>query len=146
MFNYFFDNDREILHTSTVKLFNAIKAGKYEAYASKYVIEELSDAPEPKRSNMIKLIADYGITLIEATDETAELAKAYIKAGIIPPSSRQDSLHIACASVNNISSIFSLNFTHINKVKTKERVPFINKQNGYNSDISIYTPMEVGDE
>lgn len=51
VFNYYFDEDR-LGHEDVLKLFEAIKAGKYEAYTSSYVMQELEQAPEPKRANM----------------------------------------------------------------------------------------------
>jgi len=42
MFNYYFDEDRDIAHQSTVRLFKDIAVGKYEAFTSRYVVNELS--------------------------------------------------------------------------------------------------------
>jgi predicted nucleic acid-binding protein len=47
MFNYYFDTDREG-HADTVKLFETIKEGKYEAYTSYLTVLELENAKEPK--------------------------------------------------------------------------------------------------
>ena len=146
IFNYFFDDDRGILHTSSVKLFNEIKANKFEAYTSAYAIDELLNAPEPKRSKMLALIEDFKITKILATDEADNLAMTYIKEGVLPKNSLLDAQHIACASINNIERIISLNFTHINREKTKGLIPAVNKLQGYNDNVSIYTPMEVVDD
>ena len=63
MFNHYFDADRDA-HGDTVKLFEEIRAGKYEAYTSAYVADELDDADEPKRSNMLALINEYGVTVL----------------------------------------------------------------------------------
>ncbi|MCL2096264.1 MAG: hypothetical protein FWH10_05090, partial [Oscillospiraceae bacterium] len=45
MFNYYFDIERDA-HADTVKLFNEIRTGKYEAYTSVYVIDELEDTKD----------------------------------------------------------------------------------------------------
>ena len=52
VFNYYFDEDRSG-NEDVLRLFEAIKAGKYEAYTSKYVVQELENAQEPKRSKML---------------------------------------------------------------------------------------------
>lgn len=57
MFNYYFDKERDA-HADTVKLFEEIASGKYEAYTSAYVINELSDADELKKSNMLSLTCE----------------------------------------------------------------------------------------
>ena len=42
MFNYYFDEDRDA-HADTVRLFEDIAAGKYAAFTSVYVIDELGN-------------------------------------------------------------------------------------------------------
>ena len=63
VFNHYFDTDREA-HAATVKLFKEIQADKYDAYTSAYVVEELEDAKEPKRSNMLALILECNIKVL----------------------------------------------------------------------------------
>ena len=143
IFNRYFDTEYKNEHEASRQLFTEIKAGKFDAYTSKYTYDELSDAPEPKRSNMLDLIDEYKIKVLGDTDEILALAKDYIAKGVIPKSSVYDARHIACASINGIEHIISLNFSHINRLKTKEQVPAVNKLNGYNGEITINTPMEI---
>ena len=141
MFNYYFDTERDA-HPATVKLFQEIKAGKYEAYTSTYVIDEIIKANEPKKSNMLALIAEYDIAILKDSIDARQLADIYVKEGIIPVRYRYDGLHIACASVNDLEYIFSLNFKHINKLKTKIMTSNTNIMQGYRP-IIIINPMEV---
>jgi len=143
IFNRFFDTEHGDIHEASKQLFVEIKAGKFDAYTSKYTFDELNVAHEPKRTNMLALITDYKIKVLDGTDECLALAKAYIAQKVIPQNSLLDAEHIAVATINNIEHIISVNFSHINRVKTKELVPFVNKQNGYYCDISINTPMEI---
>ena len=64
--------------------------------------------------------------------------------GIIPEKKNIDAQHIAIATVNDIDIIFSYNFKHINKLKTKNMVPGINLNEGYRPVI-ITQPKEVID-
>jgi len=57
MFNYYFDKDRDA-HADTVKLFEEIRAGKYQAFTSTYTTEELSKAPEEKFLKMMGIIEE----------------------------------------------------------------------------------------
>ena len=141
VFNYYFDTDRDA-HTDTVKLFDEIKAGKYEVFTSIYVMDELAKAGEPKRSNMLELIEKYDIIVVPADEETEKLADIYISEKVIPTSKQLDSLHIACASVNDVDYIFSFNFRHINRIKTKEMTSIINIREGY-KPVKITVPAEV---
>ena len=141
MFNYYFDSDRDA-HASTVTLFQDILAMKYDGYTSIYVTDELGNATEPKRSNMLDLISKCKIKVLPATNEIGRLADIYIQEGIIPTTHRYDSLHISCATVNDLEYIFSLNFKHINRIKTKAMVGNVNIRYGY-KPIIIASPLEV---
>lgn len=141
MFNYYFDTDREA-HVDTLELFKEIQAGKYHAYTSAYVIDELMPTNEPKRSNMLNLINKYNIQTLGYSDEAQDLADIYIKEGVIPASKELDSIHIAISVINDMDYIFSFNFQHINRDKTKKMTSVINIREGY-KPITIATPAEV---
>jgi len=143
MFNYYFDEDRDA-HADTVKLFKEIQSGKYEAYTSFYVTDELEDADEPKRSNMLALIVEYNIKVLEDSEEARRLADVYVNEGIIPARYRYDALHIAISAINDLEYVFSLNFKHINKIKTKTMTGNVNIMQGY-KPIVIASPSEVVD-
>ena len=140
VFNYFFDERKG--HEDVVKLFEAIRAGCYEGYASQYVTDELEDAPEPKRSNMLALIKQYGITLLEPTPKVGHLADLYIANSIVPALYYYDSAHIAFATVHEIGFVISYNFKHINRDKARIQTAIINHAEGYPS-VVICTAKEV---
>lgn len=143
VFNYYFDEDR-LGHEDVLKLFEAIKAGKYEAYTSSYVMQELEQAPEPKRANMLALIEDYQLNILNTSSKIRRLGELYIERGIIPASHLFDSLHVALASVYELDCIVSYNFHHINRNKTRIMTANINKEEGYGG-IMIITAEEVLD-
>jgi predicted nucleic acid-binding protein len=144
LFNHYFDEDRGIAHESSVVLFKEIKDEKYEAYTSRYVIDELTNAQEPKREKMLNLILEHDIPILEPNDEAVRIADLYISENIIPQKYRMDGLHIAIATVNDLNMIISMNFQHIVKRKTKLLTGNINTLNGYHA-VEIYSPMEVVD-
>jgi len=144
VFNRYFEPERDN-HRDTVRLFEEIAEGKFEAYTSAYVIKELLDtADEQKRNEMIQLVSRHGIIILDESDETETLAEAYVTHGVITKPHYLDRLHVACASVNTLDAIISLNFSHINRPKTKELSEPVNKIYGYGK-IYIGTPMEVID-
>jgi predicted nucleic acid-binding protein len=143
LFNYYFDEDREN-HPDAVRLFEDIVAGKYEAFTSLYVVDELEKAPSEKRDKMIALIEQYSISALALNDEAEQLADTYVEQGIIPLKYRTDGIHIAVAAVNDLDMIISMNFQHIVKRKTKIGTGNINALNGYRA-VEICTPMEVND-
>jgi hypothetical protein len=141
MFNYFFDEGRDG-HADTVRLFEEIREGKHEAYTSGYTVTELENAPEPKQSRMLSLIAEYGITLLSITDESDRIADLYVAEMIIPERFRFDGAHIASASINGLDYVLSYNFKHINRAKTKLLTERVNRSQGY-GNVVICTAKEV---
>jgi predicted nucleic acid-binding protein len=144
LFNFYFDEDRGFAHSDTVALFNEIATGKYEAFTSRIVIDELANAPKIKREKMLNLVLEYDIPILETNDEAVRIADLYIVEKIIPIKYRADGLHISLATVNDLDMIISMNFQHIVKRKTKIGTAKINALNGYRA-VEINTPMEVVD-
>ena len=143
IFNFCIDKGREA-HADTVRLFEDITLGKYEAFTSDYVINELEDSQGDKRDKMIALIERYGITVLALNNEAEQLAAVYVEQGIIPLKYRTDGVHIAVSAVNDLDMIISMNFQHIVKRKTKIGTGNINTLNGYRA-VEICTPMEVNE-
>ena len=141
VFNYYFDIEREA-HADTVKLFEEIKAGKYDPYTSEYVTNELAKAPIEKQKSMLKLIDEYSVTLIKASSDADRLANVYVQEKIVPMKYITDALHIAAASVRSLDFIVSLNFRHIVKRKTILMTEVVNVREGYKR-VGIFSPMEV---
>jgi predicted nucleic acid-binding protein len=144
LFNHYFDDDRGLAHTSTITLFKEIAAGKYEAFTSGAVIEELEKAEPKKYEKMISLIDKYNINVLAVSEEAEILADIYVAEKIIPQKYRTDGVHISVAAVNDLDMIISMNFQHIVKRKTKIGTGSINAINGYHA-VEIFNPMEVVD-
>ena len=142
IFNFVFADDAPEKQAATLKLFEKIKSGEYEVYTSSYVLDELNNAGEVKRNKMLALIEQYDIQLVKNSTEILHLAREYIKEGMIPEKYLDDALHVASASVNNMSAIISWNFKHIVKMKTIRLTDSINTKFGFGK-IYILTPMEV---
>jgi len=141
IFNYYFDAERDG-HTDTIRLFSEIREGMYDAYTSIYTLEEIEDAPEPKRSKMLALIDEYNITVLPITDESNDLANRYVSEGIIPARFRLDGAHIAIASIHGLDYVLSYNFQHINRAKTKLLTGRVNSEIGYTT-VLVCTAKEV---
>jgi hypothetical protein len=125
-------------------VFELVKARQYEAYTSALATDEIDgETNQEKRENMWQLIVDYGINVLPADDnETKRLAALYIQEKAIPESHPIDAAHIAVTTVNGLDFIVSLNFTHIARPWTDERVRRVNVREGYQG-IGIYRPAEV---
>ena len=145
IFNFPFADDAPHYKADTLKLFAEIKVGKFNPYTSKYVLDELAKTKDTgKRSGMEALVTDYGIAILDPSDEIESLAQLYIDNGIIPRGYPDDALHIAAATFYGMDVIVSLNFQHIVKHKTILETEIVNLREGYKR-IFIHTPAEVID-
>lgn len=141
VFNRYFEGGREYAAESNA-LFKKVEAGEIEAYTSTAVLDELANAPEPKRSEMLELVSRFGISALEVDEQAYALADLYIEMGIIPARFRLDGVHIAMAAIHDMDCIISLNFHHINKLKTKTATEIIHRMRGFSNPF-ICTPAEV---
>ena len=91
---------------------------------------------------MLNLIQKYNITILEINQKALDLSEIYVEMGIIPMKFKIDGIHIAMAAINDMDCIVSLNFSHINRIKTKLATEIIHRMKGYNNPF-ICTPMEV---
>jgi predicted nucleic acid-binding protein len=143
IFNFPFADDAPQYKADTLRLFAEIKAVKFRPFTSEYVVQELESTKDKGKSGKMKaLIADYGITVIPASDEIVQLANVYVTTGVIPKRFITDALHIATATVAGLDYIVSLNFKHIVKHKTIFETEVINTREGYKR-VFIHTPAEV---
>jgi hypothetical protein len=140
--NFIYADDAPDKRDDTIILFNEIRAGKWDAYTSYTVINEISEAPEETSARLMALIKDFGIVVLPPNDEIHSLADIYVKEGIIPHKYRDDAVHIATACFYGMDIIISWNFKHIVKRKTILMTNFINTRENYRQ-ISIHSPSEV---
>lgn len=142
VFNFVFAEGDKEKKDITIKLFRDLPLIADGIYISDEVIREISRAPEPRKTQLEKLLRDTSPLLLDIDLEVEELSDRYIKEGIIPERYRGDALHIAIAVVNGLDVIVSWNFEHIVKLKTRVMVNGINKLLGYH-EIEICSPEEV---
>jgi len=141
VFNRYFEDCRE--HSASTKaLFDKIAAGEIQGFTSDAVVDEINKAPSPKKEAMLVLAVSHKLITLSVDKKADSLADGYVKAAVIPIRFRTDAIHIATSAVNGMDCIVSLNFQHINKVKTKFMTAAINKLQEYGNP-EICTPEEV---
>ncbi|MDR2729136.1 MAG: hypothetical protein LBB56_08370 [Chitinispirillales bacterium] len=126
----------------THKLWEEIKANKFEVFLSNTTLEELERSPEPKRGIFKAYLGDIVYTAIPNSAEIDEVARMIINMGILKPKSHDDCMHIASAVVAECDVIVSWNFRHMVNVKTVRGVRAISISQGY-KNIDIVAPPSV---
>jgi hypothetical protein len=125
------------------RFFDLVKAGRFEPYTSIYVIRELEDNPnQENREKMLQMVNEYNIKVIPGSDRAEQLMAVYLANKVVSQAWPSDALHIAMTTVNGLDCIVSLNFTHIVREWTIQKVKMINAQEKYRQ-IGIYRPSEV---
>ncbi len=127
----YFDRSKPVRQLITQKWFE-YEASIYELYISNLVFEELSDfSNKEKRESIEELIISKKINILPLNKEVQNLANLYMLQGAIPQSEPEDALHIAVATVNNISALASWNFAHIVSINPIRKIHEINLKNNY---------------
>jgi predicted nucleic acid-binding protein len=142
VFNFYFEDKQGQKQTDAIRLFEEIAGGKYEAYTSEAVIDEVKAASREKAGKMEALSKKYIKRAIQPSPEAERMADIYVKKGIIPLKFWDDALHIATATVNNCDFVVSYNLGHIVKTKTMIGTGLANLREGYRQ-IGLSTPTEV---
>ena len=123
----------------TIQLWEMFKDGKYDVYLSTMTLEEIADCPEPKRSELRKLLQQIDFVTLDISDEMESVAHKIIEMGILTNKSYDDCQHIAAAVVTECNCIISWNFKHIVNIKTIHGVRAITNLTGY-KPIDILSP------
>ena len=147
MFSFYYEERMSPLYLEQKalvrRIFELIKAGVYEPYTSTYATREINNEMGlDKRKKMQALVYDYAIMFLPITEEIERLAVLYVKEMAISPAWVTDAAHIATATYNGLDFIVSLNFAHIVRPWTIERVRSVNMREKYRA-IGIYKPEEV---
>jgi len=147
MFSFYYEDRTAPLYLEQKALvrrvFELIQAGVYEPYTSPYTTRETINEPNhDKREKMQALVSAYNIVILPITEEIERLAALYVQEKAIAPTWAMDAAHIATATYNGLDFIVSLNFAHIVRPWTIERVRLVNMREKYKA-IGIYKPSEV---
>ncbi len=140
--NFFFEEDDLEKAYSTRELFREIMRRKYAAFISELVLREIGKTERFKREKLLSLVRTYEIPCLEVTAECLSLAQKYMERKVFPEKYRDDSIHIAIATVHNTDVVISWNLRHMVKLKTRREVKAINILEGYR-EVDICTPTEV---
>jgi hypothetical protein len=123
--------------------FRLIRAGEYEPYTSPYATREINNEPnDDKREKMKTLVSEYRVVVLPITEEIERPAVLYVQEKAIPPAWVTGTAHIATTACNGLDFMVSLNFTHIVRPWTIEKVRMVNMREKHQA-IGIYKPAEV---
>lgn len=113
---------------------------RFELVASELVINEASAGdPDAARDRLVVLES---VTLLDVTDDAAELAQQLIESDVIPAKSAEDAVHIAIAVTNGAEYLVTWNCRHIANATMRSQIESVCRNAGYEPAI-ICTPDEL---
>lgn len=122
--------------------FRAVRNGAFTILASDPISIEIASAPEKVRATFEAHLRF--MEPLETTEESTELANAYLLAKVVPAASSIDALHVALASVARADAVVSWNFKHLVQLRRIRAFHAVNVLRGYPL-IEIRSPLEVID-
>ena len=123
------------------RFFARVRRGDFVLLISTQTLAELLAAPDRVKQVLRDLPTDV-VESVAVDREVEALANAYLEAGVLPPSSRGDAVHVAAASVAAADVVVSWNFRHIVRLDRIRKFNGVNALKGYRA-LEIRSPMEV---
>ena len=127
---------------ATRQFFDGLAQGLWEGFVSPLVLEEVSRAPDRVKELIARELQRCSPSVLEESQESLTLARAYVEAGAIPVQYEDDARHIAVATVNDIKVIVSWSFRHMVNIDRKRWINSVNVREGYPL-IDLVSPWEV---
>ena len=125
----------------SLRLMESFVRGERIHVLSSLTLQELAAAPVALRKRLA-VVPDAHIEALQLGVEAAELADAYLSAGVVPRGMRADAQHIAIATVARVDVLVSWNFKHVVNLQRIHGYNSVNLRQGYPL-IEIRTPREV---
>jgi predicted nucleic acid-binding protein len=86
----------------------------YDIYISSLMIDELNEwTNQEKQKGAKRLLEKANVNILIINEKMITLSEIYMKKGAIPPTEKNDALHLACAAISEIPYFISWDFSHI---------------------------------
>jgi predicted nucleic acid-binding protein len=138
VFGGMYDNEFE---KETTLLFEKVELGQITCVYSNLTESELAKAPERVKDFFQNLKNEHKEVIL-VTPESLQLAQTYIDENVVGPTSLDDCIHIATATLSKVDVLVSWNFKHIVNVYRIRGYNSVNLRLGY-STIDIRSPKEI---
>lgn len=138
VFGGVFDKEFE---EETLQLFERVNLGRVVCMFSDLTEAELLKAPEKVKAYFKNLPGD-NTERVVVTDEILALASKYVEEKVVGPTSLDDCIHIAAATIYKADILISWNFKHIVNVYRIRGYNSINIRSNYQS-LEIRSPKDI---
>jgi len=105
-------------HDDANALLFQIARGRFDAYISEVVFEEIEKAPDWLEEK-IRSKVEPAISVLEVNDSVLDMARELIAEGVILKTSFEDAMHLAFTIDNRLDTLISYNFKHLVKLEVE---------------------------
>ena len=143
--SFLFAEDSPDFRKATVEFFERYSQ-RFDLFVSDVVPTEINRDPNlERRHRLLDVLKQHPITVLPSsrTAEVEALATTYIDNKVLPPSKKEDALHVAYATVFELDVLLSWNFKHLANIAREERILTVNRQLGYRYPLRVLSPLEV---
>ncbi len=147
MQRYYFDTSvfggtfDEEFEKETLLLFEKVRLGQITCVYSDLTERELAQAPVRVR-NFFAHLVQQNLQKVEVSAESYQLAQTYIAEKVVGPTSLDDCIHIATATLHKVDMLVSWNFKHIVNIFRIRGYNSVNLRLGYGT-LEIRSPKEI---
>lgn len=131
----------EEFEEDSLLLFEKVKLGKIICVYSELTEKELGKAPNKVR-DFFNSLDKANLEKVSILPESFKLGQTYIDEKVVGPTSLDDCIHIATATLNKVDLLVSWNFKHIVNIFRIRGYNSVNLKLGYAS-IEIRSPKEI---
>jgi len=136
------ENQPRALREPTNQFLHQCRLGVFVPYISAVVLQEIALAGASV-ARIVREINKLDPVALQPSDESENLAEAYLRAGVIPSKKRDDARHVAIATVAGLEILVSWNHRHLANEQKKILFNAVNRLRGYDQVLAIHTPFEV---
>jgi hypothetical protein len=136
-------NQPRALRKPTRQFLRQCSSGLFAPCISTVVLQEIALAGTWAAKGMVREINRLTPLVLEPSEESEELANAYLRAGVIPAKKRDDARHVAIATVAGLGIVESWNHRHLANERKRALFEAVNRLAGYEQALLIHTPFEV---
>jgi len=138
VFGGVFDSEFE---EETLQLFEEVKLGEIVCVYSNLTEQELRNAPQKVQAYFAQLNPKH-TEKVEVSQEGFSLAQTYVEEKVVGPTSFDDCVHIATATLSKVDVLVSWNFKHIVNIFRIRGYNSVNLRLGHGT-LEIRSPKDI---
>lgn len=116
---------------------------RFDIYVSDIVLREAARGDESAAAKRLAQLE--GLAVLAVDDRAGDLARLFVKRGLIPAKAIEDALHVAVATCNGMEFLLTWNCRHIANAEVVQRLEAVSRELGYRLPVLCTPEQLMGD-